>query len=200
MSWQLSILVQTLLVGSSMICYRILARNKKTAKSSFAINAVMYTSLYLSFILLVPFMGHVDMGAYKEYWWRFLVGGLAFALTNIFTYKTLVYFDAAIATIVGTVNTLFTILGAGLILNERLTTIELAGAVILLAGIFYGVLATHTIKKKNVAKTVKLGLFYALLAGISFSIAAVNEKSLLVSYGLYTMLIITIVLNISSYS
>lgn len=179
MSWQILILTQTVLVAASTICLRILARNNKTAKASFAVNAIMYAALYASFLFLVPFLGHVHSYSLSEYWWRFILGGTAFALTNVFTYKTLVYFDAAIASIAGTVNAMFTIILAALILGEKLSKLQFVGSVILIIAICFGILATHAVRKKTVRDKVKLGVIYALLAGMSFSIAAVNEKSLL---------------------
>lgn len=179
MHWQVLILLQSLLVAVSTIIIRILARDKKTAKASFVINAGLYLALYISILLLVPWLGHVNIHYAIKYWWRYLFGGLFFALTNVFTYKTLVYFDAAIASIVGTVNAMFTIIGAALVLNENLSKMQIVGSLILLGAISYGILATHSISQRLDRRRALLGVMYALLAGISFAIAAVNEKSLL---------------------
>jgi drug/metabolite transporter (DMT)-like permease len=179
MSWQVLILMQSALVAVSTIIIRILARDKKTAKASLVINALVYLFLYASILLLVPWLGHVNIHSATKYWYRYIFGGLFFALTNVFTYKTLVFFDAAIASIAGTVNSLFTIIGATIVLHENLSRLQLVGSLILLVAISYGILATQSIHKKINRYNAAFGVMYALLAGISFSIAAVNEKSLL---------------------
>jgi drug/metabolite transporter (DMT)-like permease len=114
-----------------------------------------------------------------QYWWRFVIGGLAFALTNVCTYKTLVYFDAAIGSIVATVNAIFAVIGASIFLSEDLSLWQLAGALVLLFAVGYALLATHATRKKAVRRSLRLGTTYALLAGLCFAVAAVNEKSLL---------------------
>ncbi len=179
MNWQAAIMLQTILTAGSVIVFRVLARDKQTANASFAVNAGMYVTLYISMLVVAVFLGRIHSAALGQYWWRFIAGGLAFTLTNVCTYKTLVYFDAAIASIVATVNALFTVVGASLFLSENLSMQQFVGAVVLLLGIGYGLLATHATRKKAVRRSLRLGITYALLAGISFAAAAVNEKSLL---------------------
>jgi drug/metabolite transporter (DMT)-like permease len=179
MNWQTLILLQSLLVACSTIGFRILARDKKTAKASFVMNAGMYIFLYISFLILLPNLGHVQSHIIAEYWWRFLLGGLSFALTNVCTYKTLVYFDAGVATILGSINAFFTIIGASLYLGEYLSLRQLAGGIILTLAISYGILATQPNRKKADRQSLFSGVMFAILAAITFSFAAVNEKSLL---------------------
>ncbi len=189
MNWQTLILLQSFLVALSLICIRVLGRNKKMANASFVINAGLYVALYAAFLVLLPWFGRVNFNVVHDYWWRFLGGGLAFALTNVCTYKTVVYFDAAIATIIGSVNALFTIIGAALVLKENLSILQALGAVVLLSAITYGVLATRSTHGKSDLRSIKLGVLFALLAGLSFAVAAVNEKSLLgdMSTGSYAL-------------
>jgi drug/metabolite transporter (DMT)-like permease len=179
MYWQSAILLQTIFVAGSVLSLRVLSRNKKYAKASFVINGEQYLSLYISMVAVALILGHIDGSMLSHYWWRFAVGGLAFALTNVCMYKTLVYFDAAIGSIVATLNAIFAVIGASIVLNEILSPQQLIGAVILLCAVGYGLLATHSIHKKIARHTLKLGIMYAFLAGIFFMIAAVNEKSLL---------------------
>jgi drug/metabolite transporter (DMT)-like permease len=179
MPWQELILLATVFNALGMITLRVLAREKQTANASFVISAGCYVTIYAAMLLLLPWIGHVHTQAFREYWWRFVGGGFAFALTNVFIYKTLVYFDVAIANIVGTINAVFAVIGAAVFLGEDLSTTQFIGAAILLPAIAYGVLATHVTRKKSVRRSVKLGLMYALLAGLCYGVAMVNEKSLL---------------------
>lgn len=179
MSWQVAILLQTVLVAGSMVSLRVLARDKRTANASFAINAGLYVALYAGMLMVAVFMSNVHNAVLGQYWWRFVIGGLAFALTNVCTYKTLVYFDAAIGSIVATVNAIFAVIGASIFLSEDLSLWQLAGALVLLFAVGYALLATHATRKKAVRRSLRLGTTYALLAGLCFAVAAVNEKSLL---------------------
>lgn len=179
MNWEIAILVQTVLVALSIICMRVLARDKRTAKASFAISGGSYVAQYAAMLALVPFFGDVHSEVVSHYWWRFLLGGLAFALFGVCTYKTLTYFDVAIANIVASVNAIFAVVGALLFLSEKLSPQQLLGGVILLLGVGYGLLATHATHKKAVRKKVLAGGMYAVAAGLFFAVAAINEKSLL---------------------
>ncbi|MHB1864582.1 MAG: EamA family transporter [Candidatus Saccharimonadales bacterium] len=180
MTWQALILFQSVLVAGSILCLRVLARDKLTAKASFAINAGLYIFLYLSFLIMLPWLGEFSTSPISSYWWRFVLGGLAFALTNVFTYKTLVYFDAAVSTLaVSGLSAIFAIIGAALVLNEHLTNTQIFGAIVLMVAIFYGVLATQYIKQKHSQRNLLLGSLYSFLAATCFALAIVNEKSLL---------------------
>ena len=187
MGWQELILLGAVLNALGFIALRVLARDKHTANASLVISAGGYIPIYVSILLLLPWLGAVHMQALTTYWYRFALGGLAFALTNIFTYKTLVYFDAAIANIAGSVNALFTVMGAALFLGEDLSFKQVVGATILLLAIAYGVLATYVRKSKTHRQFAKLGVIYALMAGVCYAVAMVNEKSLLekISIGSY---------------
>lgn len=179
MNWQILISLQTVLVGSSLVAQRVLARDKSTASAGFVVIAGTFVALYASMLAVALYTGGIDGNVFARYWWRFLGGGLAFTLTNVSTYKTLAYFDVAVANIAGTLNALFAVISASLVLGEDLSAQQLLGGVVLLAAITYGVLAAHTNSKEMVPRATKLGLLYALLAGLSFAVAAVNEKSLL---------------------
>ncbi len=179
MNWQTLILLSTVFNAFGMITLRVLARDKRTTNANFAISAGAYIGIYTAILLLLPVLGRVQWHVFHDYWWRFIGGGLAFALTNAFVYKTLVYFDVAVANIAGTLNAVFAVAGSAIFLHEDLTPQQAVGALILLPAIAYGVIATHSTSKKSDRRSVKLGLFYTLLASICYGVAMVNEKSML---------------------
>jgi len=179
MSWQELILLGTIANALGAVSIRVLARDKQTAGAGFAMAAGYYVAIFVSRLLFLPLLGHVHTQVLGEYWWRFVGGGLAFALTNFFTYKTLVYFEVAVANIVGSVNVIFAVVGSAVFLGENLSSQQFVGAAVLLPAIAYGVLATHVVRKKSAQRSIKLGLSFALLAGVTFAVAMVNEKSLL---------------------
>jgi drug/metabolite transporter (DMT)-like permease len=179
MTWQIAILLQTVLIALSLICLRVLARDKRTSKASFAVNAGAYVPQYAVMLLCVPLFGDVHGDVFRDYWWRFMLGGLAFALFGVCIYKTMTYFEVAVANLIATVNAIFAAIGAVLFLSEKLSAQQLIGAIILLLGVAYGLLATHATHKRAVRHKILVGGMYAVIGGLMFAMAAINEKSLL---------------------
>lgn len=179
MNWQSLVLWNALLVGVSIILMRRLAREPQNAQASFAVNALLYVGLYLSGLVFLPWLGHVRLAAFTDYYWRLIGGGLAFMCTNVATYKMLTYIDAAMGSILNTLNTLCTVILAALVLNEDLSPRQAIGGAVLLLAIIYGLLAFRAHQSKINRRHLWLALLYALLAGITYSVAIVNEKSLL---------------------
>ncbi|HSW79549.1 MAG TPA: DMT family transporter [Candidatus Saccharimonadales bacterium] len=179
MNWQLAILLQTVFIALSLISLRVLARDKRTASASFAIGAGAFVTQYAVMLPFVPLFGHIDSSVLQEYWWRFVLGGIAFSLFGVCVYKTMTFFDVAVANLVVSVNAIFAVIGAFLFLSEKLSTQQLVGAIILLFGVGYGLLATHATHKKAMRRKLLIGGMYAVIGGILFAFAAINEKSLL---------------------
>jgi drug/metabolite transporter (DMT)-like permease len=179
MNWQELILLNVLFVGVSVIVMRLLARDKRYAGASFVINAGQFVPLWLTGLLLLPALGHIDMHALPQYFWRLAGGGLAFALTYTCTYKSLTYLDAAVGSIFSTLNALFTVGLAAVVLHEDLNVTQLLGGIILTVAVIYTALALRTSKNKISKHDLGYGLAYAVAAGIIYAVAIVNEKSLL---------------------
>lgn len=162
-----------------MVMLRVVAKNNKHSGASYVINAIQFLFLWLGGLLLVPQLGGVHAEVLTKFWWYFVGGGVAFAITNVATYKSLTYVDAAVGSIFNTLNALCTIGLAALVLNEDLTAVQLVGASILTAAIIYSMLALRTTKKKLSIGELERGFGFALLAGVAYAIAIVNEKWLL---------------------
>ncbi len=191
MNWQILILGQAFLVALSMIVTRLLAKQNKTRSASLVVTAGWLAVLYVFGLGFLPWLEPIDCANFIEYFWRFALGGLAFGLAGIFTYKMLVHLDAAVGSILTTLNTLFTVVGAALLLNEDLNTVQLIGGVLLVLSVVYGLLASHHLHTKKVRfhRSALVGGAYALATALSFSVAVLNEKSLLghVSTGDYVL-------------
>lgn len=189
MGWQFFILSQALLVAIATIITRLLAKDKRTSDAAYAITAGWFVVLYIAGLFMLPGLGQVHLSSLTHYWWRFLFGGASFALTNIFTYRMLVYMDAGVGTIFSSLNTLFTVVGSGLLLHEDLSNLQIVGAVCLLVSVIYASLAVHPSRTKLHRRNLMIGLGYAVITAIFYAIASVNEKSLLshVSSGDYIL-------------
>lgn len=171
----------------AIIITRLLAKRKKTASAGLAITAGWFVVLYACGLMFLPFFGDVHLVNLQHYFWRFALSGIAFAATNILMYKTLNYLDAAVGSILATVNTLFTVAGAALFLHEDLSKAQIVGSALLLTAIIYGTLATRHKPSKTVHKNLLIGGLFALASGLTLAVAAINQKSVLahVSVGDY---------------
>jgi drug/metabolite transporter (DMT)-like permease len=187
MPWQALISLQITLVAFATIITRLLARDKKLAKAGPAITAGWFVVLYAIGLLMLPHIDHVDHSAFTHYHWRFIGGAVAFAATNILFFYTMVYLDAAIGTIIGTISALFTVFGASILLHENLSNLQIAGTWLLLVSVIYGLLATRHMKNKHAHRKLMIGSLLAVIASVFYAIAALNEKALLghVSIGSY---------------
>ena len=131
-------------------------------------------------VIFVPILGHVYIASFYDYWLRIILGGLCFACLNVLTYKTLVYFDAAISTTATScLSAIFTVISAALILKEDMKTNQIIGGIILMTAVIYVILATQYNRKHKKNKNLLVGSIYVLLTGLAFSLAVTNEKSLL---------------------
>ncbi len=179
MNWQTLVLANAFFIALSMIIMRFIGRNKSYAGASFIINAGSFIFLWLSGLALLPLLGSIDNHVLLNYIWRFVGGGILFALTNVATYKSLTYVDAATGTIFNTLNALFSVGMAALTLHEDLSVWQAGGAVILLAAIIYSTLALKAKNTKVSRRNLLYGLGFALIAGLLYGAAITNEKWLL---------------------
>lgn len=189
MDWQSLILVQAVLVAVAMVVTRLLARDKRAKDASLAVTAGWFVALYACGLMMLPFFGNIHLSSLTIYWWRFILGGLAFALTNALTYYSLVYLEVSVGTILSTMSALFTIFGAAIFIHEDLSFKQLLGSAFLLAAIMYTIFATRQKSTKAVHRKLIIGFSFALVSALFYAVASVNEKSLLshVSVGDYLL-------------
>ncbi|MGH7156681.1 MAG: EamA family transporter [Candidatus Saccharimonadales bacterium] len=190
MSWHLLILANTFLAAISYIIYRAAARKHTSNHQALAVNAGFYVFQYLAELCVLPFLGHIDSGKFWQYLPWFLAGGAGFAIANLFLYKLLSHIDAGLSSVLGTLNVLFTILFAALVLHEDLNTPEIIGSLILLFAISYVVLVVRKPGgHRRTSRAWLWGLWFALLAGVFYGAAAVNEKFLVGHMNLATYML-----------
>jgi drug/metabolite transporter (DMT)-like permease len=179
MRWQVLILLNALLYGFATILMRTQMLSKKCRDAPYALNCVTYLALMLVAILGVHHFGHVHLSVFRRYYWRFILGGSAFAMSNITIYKLLMRVDAAIASILTTLNAIVTLGLAALLLNEHVTLLQAFGCIILLGATLYGVAATHASRKHRTKGVIPYIALYTVLTAILYGLAATNEKYLL---------------------
>lgn len=173
------VIFNAVLIGCSMVIMRVIARDKRNADAAFAVNALQFVALWVTGLVLAPSLGHVHVYVLSKFLWRFIGGGLAFALTSVATYKSLTYVDAAVGTIIYALNAVTTTGLAVFTLHEGLSALQVFGGVILVAAITYSLLAVHARGNRRSLHNLLYGLGYALIAAVFYAIAIVNEKWLL---------------------
>lgn len=189
MTWQLLVILSTLFLASSMLIMRVIGRDPANNGASFVINGGSFIFLWLTGLALVPALGPVDSSVLSTYFWRLLGGGILFALTNVATYKSLTFLDASTGTIFNTLNAVFGVGMAALLLNEDLSLWQAYGAVLLLGAIIYCTLALRSGTTKISRHNIILGLAYALVAAVLYGLAITNEKWLLGSINTATYVV-----------
>ena len=179
MSWQVWILLQTLLAALATLATRLLARDKRTANAAITIPAISMAIIYACGLIAVPWLGNISSSVVSHYGLRFIGGGFAFALSNIFVYYLFKYLDASVGSILGSLNALFAVVGASIFLHENLSDLQIIGASVLLMSIIYGSLATRHLKTPAAHRNLILGAAAAVAASVFYALAMVNEKWLL---------------------
>ncbi len=129
---------------------------------------------------MLPLLGSIELDKINQHFLYLVGGGALFAVGNACGFKVLSHLDAGFGSILGTLGTIFTIIFAGIFLNEELSLQQAAGSIILLGAICYGLLVArqHHKGKKN-HRAWLWGFIFAVISGFFIGLALVNEKYLL---------------------
>ncbi len=180
MSWQVLIILQTIIIAISTVSIRAITRQKKLSRYIYAINGIQSVIYFLGILILLPLIGTIEFSKINEYFVLLVGGGLLFAIGNACGFKVLAHLDAGFGSILGTLGTIFTIIFAGIFLHEELSLQQAIGSTILLGAICYGLLVArqHHHGKKN-HQAWLWGFIFAVISGLFIGLALVNEKYLL---------------------
>ncbi|MBX4201406.1 DMT family transporter [Candidatus Saccharibacteria bacterium] len=180
MSWQVLIILQTVIIAFSTISIRALTRQKSLSNSVLALNGIQSVVYYVGILCLLPFIGSIQFGKIHEFLPFLVAAGLLLAGSNACGFKVLSHLDAGFGTILGTLGAVFTIIFAAIVLGEELNLTQAIGSVILLLGVCYGLLIArqHHKGKKN-HRAWLWGLIFAVFSGLFIALALVDEKYLL---------------------
>jgi uncharacterized membrane protein len=103
-----------------------------------------------------------------------LFSSVLYALHAVFGFKALQTVEVSRFTVIYSLRAVITILVATLFLDEKLTLIQLIGALLILSAIIF----LNTNSLKGLFRLTK-GEIYALLAAVTFGVATVSDKYLL---------------------
>lgn len=168
-----------LLQNSFAAVFAILSRNLilKYKTANFQILAIIFFYLYLfSLCYVLVAHGSVELSSFAMYAWRFMGGGILFAIWAYLSYRVFGYTDAAIASMLSLLNIIFVIAVATLSIHEGLSLRQCVGAVILLLSL--GIIFSARVKRKVQNQWFVAGLL-TLCASTAYGFAIANEKWLL---------------------
>ena len=186
MTWQLAILAHQILETVFALIYRNYA--KKHTHDHYVTNAVMYLATVVPFgIIWSITQGGVSLDFSNSIWWFFGLAGLLFALGNITAFKANTRVEASQFAIITSFRTVVVVIASWLLLSERLTPVQMTGAIIVFAASLFVI----SLNRRADAKS-KLG-FYSIIAAVSailMGLAVTNEKYILNSVDIATYVVI----------
>lgn len=185
MSWQVLMLLQNVFASAYALQSRQLARKYKSAH--FQILAVTFVIMYLVFICYALInVSSISLITPLQFGGTIVLTGLYFTVWTVLTFLVYRFVDAAIGTLLTTLNLIAVIVTASILLGESLTLLQGVGAVLLLGSIFI-ISSAHLSKIKQHNLVVAISL--SLIASVFFGLAIANEKYLLDHMGAPTYLI-----------
>lgn len=182
MPWQAYVLAHNFLSALTAILARTLGL--KQQKLEYITVIAIYTSVVLVGIIYIALRGSwglIDASNLTSNLPFLAVGGLLFAAKQLLTLKLFKFVPASIGEVMAMFNALFGTLAAFLFLEEKLTIIQFAGALLIMLGVYAASLIGE---KKTEKRNFMLGLTIALSAAFLWALATVNEKYLLDQMGL----------------
>jgi drug/metabolite transporter (DMT)-like permease len=176
------VLLQSLASALLTIFSRPLA--VKLHQAQFQITAVIFTGFYLLSLPVAFLVSDVYVAELGRWLPNLLFVSVAFGLQNITIFWILRYMDAALATLMGTLGIISTVVMATLFLGEGLTLQQFAGAASIIAAISYVLSARVNAHER---RNWTLGLLIALANAVFLGIGATGEKHLLgqMTFGSY---------------
>ncbi len=186
MTWQLAILAHQILETIFALIYRKYA--KKHSQDHYVTNAVMYLATVVPFgIVWSITQGWWSLDFSSNIWWFFGLAGLLFALGNITAFKANTKVEASQFAIITSFRTVVVVIASWLLLNERLTGVQLLGALVVFSASLFVIWLT---RQKNGKGRVGAYSIIASISAILMGLAVTNEKYILNSVDIAAYVVI----------
>ena len=182
MSWQILIGLSVLLYSVSVLLQKVLLRDSKNDPISFSIFFQVGVSIVIA-LLVILVKGGIVIPDLSQVWIYVLLMALLYGLANISVFKSLQLTDASQFGVIFQSKNLFAIIGTSLIFNEILTSKQWIGAILLLIGVVIVSLGKTKFKLNK-------GVVLAMIAGLLFGAANVNDRFLVSYFDPYTYVVI----------
>ncbi len=187
MTWQLAIIVHSILGGLRIV------QNRRLGQSRYDVTHYALMGSFLAVMLLGVLYNLVSPGPlYHQAAWGaryyLLGGGVLFAFNSFLTIRMFRLIPASIGALLSVLSSISVVILSLLFAGERMTTIQWIGSVLLLGAVYLVQHYSQKHESKRVQNNIIVGLIIALTAAIVFGMAIVNEKYLLDRLSLHTYL------------
>ncbi|HRN85823.1 MAG TPA: EamA family transporter [Candidatus Dojkabacteria bacterium] len=177
MNWLFFITLSVITGSLGSILQRVLMKNKVSGSYAYSaltqvISAIV--CLVIAFIIGSQNFPTIEQIFSNNLYLFILFSSILYALHAVFGFKALQSVEVSRFTVIYSLRAVITILVATLFLDEKLTIIQLFGALLILSAIVF----LNTTSIKGLFKFTR-GEIYALLAAVTFGVATVSDKYLL---------------------
>lgn len=179
MTWQVLVLISVFLYSCTTLLQKVLLKDKELRPIPLAILFQVGTGVFIGLFTLVRNGGFDFSFSLSKNLFPLIYLTLFYGLYNIFLFKSLQITEASKFSIILASRVFFTLISAFVLLNERISVIQLVGILLVFAGV---VVVNYT----NSALKFGKGELYALLAAMCFGFANTNDRYLLKNLELYT--------------
>ncbi|MDQ3065399.1 MAG: DMT family transporter [bacterium] len=160
-----------------------MARKRTGERTTLPVNAVAFTVMWIGGLVVLPTLGNVQLSDFTQNWQLYLLAALSFVAALALLYRASSHLESATVSVLGTSNAIFTLILAGIIYGERLTTGQIIGSSLLLPCIWYMALLArshHRMLKVKDLKSVSWlkGVGLVLLSSLAMSIGHILEKKI----------------------
>lgn len=161
--------------------------SKKYPGAHYQALAVMMSVVYLFGLSFVVFSAEIlHVGVFRDYLWLYLLTGLGFVLSYSLTHQVFEHVDTAVGSLYSTFNIIGVVIASSLIIREKLTWHQFAGAILLLIAMAV-MLSVHTTHKRH-GRWLH-ALLLSMGAAVSFGLSVTGEKFLLDRTNLQTYIL-----------
>jgi drug/metabolite transporter (DMT)-like permease len=176
-NWLIAITISVITGSSGAILQRVLMKNKVSGSYSYsALSQIISAIVCLIIAILIGKQNFptIELIFSNNLYIFILFSSVLYALHAAFGFKALQSVEVSRFTVIYSLRAVVTIFAATLFLDEKLTLVQMIGALFILAAIVF----LNTKSLKEIFKFNK-GEVFALLAAVSFGIATVSDKYLL---------------------
>ncbi len=186
MPWQVVMLFQNFLAAVFVINSRLIA--KRFQRATVPLNLMIYLVIACTGLIyaLVKGFNQVLPASFNHFIGWFIFAGISFAISNMLSYVVFQYVDAAVATLLSTLNIVAAVVLSTIKLHEGLKPLQIVGGLLLIGGVelILTIRVSHY-EHKKLAEAVVLSVG----AAIFFAFATTTEKYLLNHVNLPTYLV-----------
>ena len=185
MNWLIAITISVITGSSGAILQRVLMKNKVSGSYAYSALSQIFSAvvcLIIAFMIGKQNFPTIEQIFSNNLYLFILFSSFLYALHAVFGFKALQSVEVSRFSVIYSLRSVITIIAATMFLDEKLTFVQLFGALLILLAIIF----LNTSSLKSLFKFSK-GEIYVLLASVCFGVATVSDKYLLdwFDYGPY---------------